>query len=184
MPHTTGTLLVRNGPDSNCADFARVVLNFYFPQTFRRSIFPDAGMTTPKQIAWRLVRYGRKHPDAQVQVYEIPQVPGYRRLSHANKSIDESLLTTVYAIPITIVNPWLAGGLLVDYIVRGRYHIVPKHPEVAGPDSIAELTATGAANQNRPIAGTQATRDVSAGLPPMGRAAGTQSRLDEIKAEQ
>ena len=169
---------------SNCADFARVILNSYFPHTFRRSIFPDAGMTTPKQIAWKLVRYGRKHPGAGIQVYEIPQIPGYRRLSHANKDIDESLLTTVYAIPITIVNPWLAGGLLVDYIVRGRYHIVPRHPEVAVPDKIAELTAIGAANQNRAIAGTQATSVVSAGLPVMVQATGTQSRLEEIKATQ
>ncbi len=32
---------------SNCADFARGVMNQYFPRTFRRTIFPDAGMTTP-----------------------------------------------------------------------------------------------------------------------------------------
>jgi hypothetical protein len=34
---------------SNCSDFARAVLNEYFPGTFKRSIIPDAGMTTPKQ---------------------------------------------------------------------------------------------------------------------------------------
>jgi hypothetical protein len=125
---------------SNCADFARGILNDYFPGTFRRSIFPDAGMTTPKQIAWKLVRYGRKHPEAQVEVFEIPQVPGYRRMSHANKSIDESFVTTVYAIPITILNPYLAGGLLVDYLIRGRYHIVPKHPDVLSPEDLSALT--------------------------------------------
>lgn len=47
---------------SNCADFARVILNSYFPSTFRRSVFPDAGMTTPKQITYKLVKYARKHP--------------------------------------------------------------------------------------------------------------------------
>src|ERR1700733_5975371 len=44
---------------NNCADFARVVLNSYYPRKFSRSIFPDAGMTTPKQIAYKLVRYSR-----------------------------------------------------------------------------------------------------------------------------
>ena len=44
---------------NNCADFARLVLSFYFPGVFRRSIFPDAGMTTPKQIAYKLARYAR-----------------------------------------------------------------------------------------------------------------------------
>jgi len=131
---------------SNCADFARKILNSYFPGKFRRSIFPDAGMTTPKQIAYKLVRYGRKHPDAHVDVFEIPQVPGYRRLSHANKGIDESFVTTLYAIPITIANPYLAGGLLVDYLVRGRYHVIPKEHPVLGPEDLASLATPAPAN--------------------------------------
>ena len=53
---------------NNCADFARVMLNDYFPRTFRRSIFPDAGMTTPKQITYKLVRFGRKNPETELTV--------------------------------------------------------------------------------------------------------------------
>ena len=121
---------------SNCSDFARVVLNEYFPGTFRRSIFPDAGMTTPKQITYKLVRYGQKHPDAEVSVLEIPQIPGYRHLSRSNKSISESLITTAYAIPIAVFNPYLAGGLFVDYLVRGRYHLIPKHPAMVEPNDL------------------------------------------------
>src|ERR1039458_7197929 len=45
----------------NCADFARKLLNSYFPGAFRRSVFPDVGMTTPKQIAYNLARYAHKH---------------------------------------------------------------------------------------------------------------------------
>jgi len=90
---------------SNCSDFARVVLNDYFPGTFQRSIFPDAGMTTPKQITYKLVRYAKKHPEEELRVYEIPQIPGYRRASKRNKSIAESLITTGYAIPIVALNP-------------------------------------------------------------------------------
>ncbi len=33
---------------------------------------------------------------------------------------------------IAIVNPYLAGGLFVDYLVRGRYHLIPKDPQVCG----------------------------------------------------
>ena len=133
---------------NNCADFARVVLNEYFPRTFRRSIFPDAGMTTPKQITYKLVRYARKHPDTQLQVFEIPQIPGYRRSSRSNKSISESLVTTAYAVPLAIANPYLAGGLFVDYLVRGRYHLIPKHPEMLDPANIAALTYPGPPTQN------------------------------------
>jgi hypothetical protein len=125
---------------SNCADFARVVLNSYFPRTFQRNIFPDAGMTTPKQIAWKLVRYARKHPEIQLTVFEIPQIPGYRHQSHSNKCIAESLITTAYAVPIVVFNPYLAGGLFVDYLFRGRYHLIPKHPQIMEPGSLSILT--------------------------------------------
>ncbi|MGA3102545.1 MAG: hypothetical protein ABSD61_11845, partial [Terracidiphilus sp.] len=143
---------------SNCSDFARVVLNEYFPGTFKRSIFPDAGMTTPKQIAYKLVRYVQKHPDAEVSVLEIPQIPGYRHLSRSNKSISESLITTAYAIPIAVFNPYLAGGLFVDYLARGRYHLIPKQPEVVEPNDMAALTGPSDREQNPESANDQATR--------------------------
>jgi hypothetical protein len=170
---------------SNCADFARQILNSYFPHDFRRSIFPDAGMTTPKQIASKLVRYGRKHPETQLAVFEIAQIPGYRRLSHANKNIDESFVTTAYAIPITILNPWLAGGLFVDYLVRGRAgHLVPKHPVMLGPENMAALTQAGPPGQNPAIAGAQVRGAVPTGIRATPVVAGAQSGLTEITATQ
>ena len=146
---------------NNCADFARVMLNDYFPRTFRRSIFPDAGMTTPKQITYKLVRFARKNPGTELAVLEIPQIPGYRRRSHSAKTVDESIVTTIYAIPIALVNPYLAGGLLVDYLVRGRYHLIPKSPTVLGPDNLSALTGPGLTSpsptqENSAIAGAQA----------------------------
>ena len=132
----------------NCADFARDTMNFYFPGVFKRSFFPDAGMTTPKQIAYKLVRYGRKHADADVSVFEIPQVPGYRRKSRSNKSISESLITTGYAVPLIAMNPYLAGGIFVDYLVRGRFHLIPKHPEKLGPMNLSALTSPAAPTEN------------------------------------
>jgi hypothetical protein len=36
------------------------LLDFYFPGTFNRSVFPDAGMTTPKQLTYKLERYARQ----------------------------------------------------------------------------------------------------------------------------
>ena len=133
---------------NNCSDFSRNVLNQYFPRTFRRSFFPDAGMTTPKQITYKLKRYAKKHPEVQLAIFEIPQVPGYRKLSRANKSISESLITTGYAIPIAVMNPYLAGGLFVDYVVRGHYHLLPKNPEKLTPETLEALTVTGEPVEN------------------------------------
>ena len=141
---------------SNCADFARVMLNDYFPRTFRRSIFPDAGMTTPKQITYKLVRFGHLNPGTELTVFMIPQVPGYRHGSHSTKTIDESFVTTIYAIPIALMNPYLAGGLFVDYLVRGRYHLIPKNPTVLGPDSLSALTAPSSTQENSASAGEPA----------------------------
>jgi hypothetical protein len=167
----------------NCADFARVILNSYFPHTFRRSIFPDAGMTTPKQTTYKLVRYARKHPGLDLQVFEIPQIPGYRRMSHSNKSIDESFVTTIYAIPITILNPYVTGALLVDYLVRGHYHLIPRHPEVLGPETLAALTLRGLAIDNPGVAGTQ-NPGVALGAIPTQVAAESQSGLTGTKTVQ
>lgn len=153
---------------NNCADFARRVLNTYFPHTFRRSIFPDAGVTTPKQIAYKLVRYAHKHPEIQLQVIEIPQIPGYSWHSHSTKDIAESLSTTAYAVPLTLFNPYLAGGIFVDYLVRGRYHLVPKHPDIVSPDNLSPLTGPPSRDENAsgairvPGAGSSGDPDPSA----------------------
>lgn len=133
---------------NNCSDFARGLLNSYFPGTFRRSIFPDAGMTTPKQITYKLVRYAHKHPETQLTVFEIPQVSGSRRHSGSNKSIAESLSTTAYTVPIALMHPYVAGVLATDYLTRGRFHLIPSHPQVLTPDKLSVLTTPPLIAQN------------------------------------
>ena len=140
---------------SNCADFARGVMNRYFPRTFRRTIFPDAGMTTPRQITWKLVRFAKKRPETGLTVFEIPQVPGYRHMSRPNKSVSASLVTTGYAVPLALMNPYLAGAIFVDYLVRGRYPLIPHHPAVLGPEDMATLTGEEEFRQNPAGAGVQ-----------------------------
>jgi hypothetical protein len=75
----------------------------------------------------------------QLTVFEIPQIPGYRRTSHSNKDVCESLATTAYAVPIVLFNPYLAAGLGMDYLVRGRYRILPRNPHLLSPQTLAAL---------------------------------------------
>ena len=124
---------------NNCADFARAVMNDYFPHTFTRTVFPDAGMTTPRQITSKLVHYAETHPETKLAIFAIPQVPGYRHKSHPNMSVAGSLMTTGYAIPIAILNPYLAGGLFIDYLVGGRFPRAYLHCPVLAPSQLAEL---------------------------------------------
>jgi len=137
---------------NNCADFSRVVLNQYFPHKFGRSFFPDAGMTTPKQITHKLTKYAARHPETHLDIYEIPQIPGYRRPSRTNKGISESLVTTGYAIPIAILNPYLAGGLFVDYVLRGRYKLIPEDTQKLSPEDLYTLTLSVEVAKNPPEA--------------------------------
>ncbi len=76
-------------------------------------------------------------------------------MSQPNKSVAASLVTTGYAVPLTIVNPYLAGAIFVDYLVRGRYPLIPKHPDVLGPDRMSALTYGDARWQNPDAAGIQ-----------------------------
>src|ERR1700728_4739297 len=125
---------------NNCADFDRFILNNYFPHKFGRTVFPDAGITTPKRIAYTLVKYAKRHPETQFGILEIPQIPGYRHESHAIHGVTESLLLNGYVIPIVILNPYVAGGLVADYLVRGRYNLIPKNPATIDPEHLGALT--------------------------------------------
>jgi hypothetical protein len=124
----------------NCADWTSSILNFYFPDTFRRSILPDGGITTPRQVAYKLMRYARKHPETQLTVFDIRQVPGNRRHSHANKSIAKSLITSGYVVPLFFASPYIVAGIVVDYLGWGRYPLDLKQAQLLTPENMAPLT--------------------------------------------
>jgi len=168
---------------NNCSDFARILLNFYFPGTFKRSVFPDAGVSTPKKLAFTLERYARKHPETQLTIYVIPQIPGYRRHSRSNKGVAESFSTTGYALPIALLNPYLAGGLFVDYMVHGRYHVVLKHTQVLAPDDLFALTALGRSAENPLSEGAQVPSAAAVGSAETRATATAHSGLTENKVE-
>jgi hypothetical protein len=138
----------------NCADFNSGILNFYFPRTFHRTVLPDGGITTPRQVTYQLLRYARKHPDTHVDAFDIPQVPGNRHRSRGNKSIAQSLITSGYVVPFYFISPYLAGAVVVDYLVWGRYPLGLKHPPVLTPGNMEPLTSPGASAPGSPSAGT------------------------------
>ena len=181
--------LMNDGPNrshfhlfySNCSDFARILLNFYFPGTYGRSMFPDAGVTTPDQLTYKLEKYARKHPETQLTVFEIPQIPGSRRHSRTNKGIAQSFSTTGYVIPITLLNPYLAGGLFADYLARGRHHLIPKHPQMLAPDNLFALTAPGRPAENPVSAGAQVPSAAASGSSGTKETAAANSGLTENK---
>jgi len=107
----------------NCADFARDLINRYYPRAIRSSFIADLGFTTPKQIAKGLARYGAQRPELQLSGYLIPQIPGSRPDSGRARGVIESFVKTKkYAVPLTIVEPWVPVGLAAVYLVTGRFN--------------------------------------------------------------
>jgi hypothetical protein len=108
---------------NNCADFARRIMNFYFPGAVHRSYIADMGLMTPKQLAKSLVKYHKKHPEVQLSVYVIPQVPGSMSRSTAIHGVAESLLKTKkYFLPLVYFQPIFTTSLATAYFTKGRFN--------------------------------------------------------------
>jgi hypothetical protein len=105
----------------NCADFSRVVLDIYLPHAVHRSFVADLGLTTPKQVARSLVKYGKKHPELEMSAFVIPQIAGSVPRSHPVDGVAESLVKSKkYLIPMTVLAPELTGGMVIAYMTEGR----------------------------------------------------------------
>ena len=80
-----------------------------------------------------------------------------------------------------MINPYVAGGLFADYLVRGRFHFLPKHPQILTPDNLLALTGSPGAVQNPDNAGAQAPSAASSGIADTQATAKANSGLREIK---
>jgi hypothetical protein len=100
----------------NCADFAKDVINFYYPRSLHRSLVADVGITTPKQMAKLLVRYSSHHPELQFARTIIPQVPGSAaRSSNVHGVVESFFKSKKYIVPSAIVSPIFAGCVFAVY---------------------------------------------------------------------
>ncbi|MGH9529098.1 MAG: hypothetical protein ACRD2S_04175, partial [Terriglobales bacterium] len=106
----------------NCADFARSIINFYYPHTLHRSFIADLGITTPKELARTLVRFSKHHPDLESSRFVIPQVPGNVPRSTPVYGVLESFLKSKkYLVPLAAFHPIITGGIALAYLSTGRF---------------------------------------------------------------
>jgi hypothetical protein len=106
----------------NCADFVKDVINFYYPKSTHRSVINDLGVTTPRQVAKTLVKYGKRHDNAQLSAFIIPQVPGMKRSRPIHGVTDSILLAKKYMAPLMFLHPVMAGSVGVAYWAGWRFH--------------------------------------------------------------
>jgi hypothetical protein len=108
---------------SNCADFVRNVVNFYYPKAATRSFFADLEVATPKHVAKSFVSYAHHHPDIPFSAFVIPQIPGsIRRSTPIHGVVDSVFKSKKYEIPLLVFHPFVGGGFAVAYMVSGRFN--------------------------------------------------------------
>ncbi len=157
----------------NCADFARNIINFYYPRALRRSVIADAGISTPKQSAKALVKYCRRRPGVRLSHFVIPQIPGIRRSSKI-RGVNESLIRSKkYVVPLAFLQPWVAGAAGAAYLISGRFNPARQPHVVCAPATLPACAADVTFD-------VRARTELSTGLPPPSGASTDVSALSAI----
>lgn len=111
---------------NNCADFAKSIINFYYPKALHRSVIADVGITTPKQLAKMLTKFSAHHHDLESSRIVISQIPGSMPRSSAAHGVVESFLKSKkYIVPSAIANPVFAACVFAVYVGTGTGHFEP-----------------------------------------------------------
>jgi len=127
---------------NNCADFARIVLNRYFPGATHRDVLNDFTMsTTPKAVAKSLTGYATKRPERLFNITRYPQVSGTIWRSFDVRNLTEmGFLSRKYYIPSLIFNPYVAAIFATTYLTTGRFSIHKTYKKYGTPE-IARLNS-------------------------------------------
>ena len=121
--------------DRNCADFIAELVNLDYPRLIERNRFIDFTLTTPKNIAHSMARYGLAHPEAGFRLYAVAQVPGTERRSRPVRGAAEMLLKQKrYAFTLAVIQPEAMPFLYVFYRKDGRWQ-TGKGAEPVAPES-------------------------------------------------
>jgi len=115
-----------NGFSRNCADFAKLVVNTYFPHSAHRDFLNDFAITGPKAIARSFTHYAERHPELDLHVVRVEQVPGtYKRSSDCHEGTEQTVLSAKWLVPIMIVEAQAVPVLAASYFFTG--HFTPDH---------------------------------------------------------
>lgn len=115
-----------NGITRNCADFAKLVVNTYFPHSAHRDVLNDFGMTGPKAIARSFSHYAEHHPQLEFHVIRIEQVPGtYKRSSDCREGTEQTFRSMKWLLPMLILGTHEVPVLAASYLLTGRFN--PDH---------------------------------------------------------
>ena len=111
-----------SGFANNCADFAKLVVNTYFPHSARRDVLNDLGLTSPKAIARSFTHYAEHHPGLDLRVIRIEQLPGtYKRSSDSHEGTEQVIRAKKWLLPVAAVGYQAIPVLAASYFLTGRF---------------------------------------------------------------
>ena len=151
-----------NGATNNCADFARRIVNTYFPHAAKRDVLNDFGMTSPKAVARTFTHYALRHPELNLRVMHFAQVPGTIKRSREVRAGTEQLFRSKkLLIPMVVFANEALPVVTASYVFTGRFNPnkeFEKHPATNLPldDLMSSPRLQTVAQQDEPtqIAGT------------------------------
>ncbi len=121
-----------NGVIRNCADFARRVINTYFPGATGPDYLNDFGMTSPKAIARSFTRYAERHPEAEFRVLHYAQLPGaIKRSTDCRAGTEQLVRSKKLLVPMVIFGHYALPFVAASYVFTGRFnpqHELEDHP--------------------------------------------------------
>ena len=120
----------------NCADFSRVVLDIYLPHAIHRNFIADIGLTTPKQVAKSLVKYGQQASRSGNVRLRHPS-GARQRAAQPSRGRSGGVAGQEQKVPSADGRPQsrLTGGVVVAYLAEGRMKL-PKNAAVFNVDDV------------------------------------------------
>ena len=111
-----------SGFTRNCADFAKLVVNTYFPHSAHRDFLNDFGMTGPKAIARSFSHYSEKRPEMEFRVDRIEQLPGtYERSTDTREGTEQTFRAKKWLLPMMVFTYHVEPILAASYLLTGRF---------------------------------------------------------------
>jgi hypothetical protein len=132
----------------NCADFARDMVNLYFPHAVHRDVLNDLGMMGPKSAARSFTHYAQRHPALGMYVLHFIQQPGVaQRCGTARVGTEVAFHQPKYLVPAALIGDHeVAGSFFVAYFLTGRFGLQHTYERFAAmedhPEADAALAGT------------------------------------------
>jgi hypothetical protein len=153
-----------NGATNNCADFARRIVNTYFPHAASRDLLNDFGMTSPKAVARSFTHYALRHPELNLRVMHFAQVPGtIKRSSEVRAGTEQLFRSKKLLIPMIVFANQALPIVAGSYVLTGRFNSekeFEKHPATnLSPEDLTSaprLQTVAMQNEQTQIVGTSA----------------------------